>query len=246
MNLLFALDNYDHGTGGAEMSARALARQLAARGHQVQVLQRGDAIGSYDDGAVRVHTRPLPAARLFRDADRDTLRWNGLWRPFLEDFLAGQPVDLVLTQNRLLYSTVEVATDRGIPVVVFVRAFSMFCPTQFRARDALRECDRQCRQCLPWRLRLKYDTVRRNLEQYERGLRKAPLLVANSRYMQAVIRRFYDIPSEVVYPTVDLERYRGNGSARDSVLFVKPQYVKGLPIFLDLAARMPHTHFLVA
>jgi glycosyltransferase involved in cell wall biosynthesis len=246
MNILLSLDNYDHGTGGAEMAARALAHQLTARGHAVQVLQRADDIRRYDDGLIRVHTRPLPSAWLFRDADRDTLRWNRIWGPLLADFLRENPADLILTQNRLLYSTVDVAVERRIPVAVFAHAFSMFCPTQFRSRDALRECDRRCPECLPWRMRLKYGRVQENLASYERGLRRATLLCANSRYMQEVIRRFYGIDSAVVYPTADLDRYRADGGSRDSVLFVKPQYVKGLPILLAVAERAPDLHFLVA
>ena len=246
MNILFSLDNYDHGTGGAEMSMRALAHQLAARGHAVQVLQRADGIRRYDDGLIRVHTRPLPSGWLLRDADRDTLRWNRVWRPLLADFLRENPADLILTQNRLLYSTVDVAVERRVPVAVFVRAFSMFCPTQFRSRDALRECDRRCPKCLPWRMWLKYGRIQENLTSYEGGLRRATLLCANSRYMKEVIRRFYDIDAALVYPTVDLDRYQAEGANRDSVLFVKPQYVKGLPILLEVAERAPDLRFLVA
>jgi len=246
MTILFSLDNYDRGTGGAAMCARGLARRLAERGHRVHVLQRGEAVGAYDDGPVRVHTRPLPTPRVFRERDRDTLRWNRLWRPMLEDFLREHSTALVITQNRLLYSTVSVATERGLPVIVLVHAFSMFCPTQFRSREALHECDRGCKRCLPWRLRWKYGTTKQNLDRYEEGCRAATLLIANSRYTQSVIRRFYDIDSEVVYPTTDLQLHGVEGSGRDSVLFVKPQYVKGFPIFVEIARRMPDTRFLVA
>jgi len=246
MNLLFSLDNYDHATGGAEKSVRALAERLALRGHQVQVLQRGEGVGSYDHGPVRVHTRPLPSARLVRDRDRDTLRWNRAWRPMLDEFLDQHPTDLLLTQTRLLPSTVSAGESRGIPVVVFMRAFSMFCPLQFRSRDALTECDRGCRQCLPWGQRVKYGAIQRNLARYERGCRRASLLVANSRYMQAVIRRFYELDSVVVYPTTELDQYRTGDGNRESVLMAKPQHIKGLAIFLEVARRMPDTHFLVA
>jgi len=245
VKILFSLDNYDHGTGGAEMSIQALAHQLAARGHHVRVFQRDDSVGSYDDGPIRVHTCPLVNPRFIRDRDRDTQRWNRQWRPKLHEFIEEYPTDLIITQNRLLYSTVNVATNRNIPVIVFVRAFSMFCPMQFSSHEALSECTRQCKQCLPWRLRIKYGTIRRNLDKYEEGLRRATLIIANSHYMRKVIRRFYDIEVEVVYPTVDEKRYEWPTSERNRVLFVKPQYVKGLPIFIQVARRMPDTRFLV-
>ena len=246
MKILFSLDNYDHGTGGAEMSIQALAHQLATRGHEIKVLQRDEGVSSYDDGPVHVHTYPLTSPRFIRDRDRDTMRWNRLWGPKLNEFIEEYPADLIITQNRLLYSTVDVATKRNIPVAVFVRAFSMFCPMQFRTREALHECDRRCKECIPWRMRLKFKLIRRNLAQYEEGLRRGTLLLANSNYMRQVIRRFYDIEAEVVYPTVDEKHYETNTSGRDRVLFVKPQYVKGLPIFIQVARRMPDTRFLVA
>ncbi|HUT33824.1 MAG TPA: glycosyltransferase family 4 protein [Planctomycetota bacterium] len=246
MNILYSLDNYDHDTGGAGLAARALAQRLAALGHHVEVLQRGGGVTRYDDGPVRVHTRPLPRSWLFRDRDLDTLRWNEAWRPMLEDYLSRHCPDLVLTQNRLLVSTVDVSRARNIPVVVFVHAYSMFCLEAFVSRDPLSDCDRRCSQCLPWWSRLRYGWVQRNLDEYERAIRAAQLVVANSRYMQDVIRRFYGLEAEVVYPTADLEPCGGDAALRQSVLFVKPQQVKGLPIFLEIARRMPGTRFLVA
>jgi glycosyltransferase involved in cell wall biosynthesis len=64
--------------------------------------------------------------------------------------------------------------------------------------------------------------------------------------MRKVIQRFYDFQAEVVYPTVDEKCYELPSSKRDRILFVKPQYVKGLPIFIQVARRMPDTRFLVA
>ena len=247
MRILFSLDNYDHGSGGAERCVQALARALAGRGHHVQVLQEGGSTGCYDDGQVRVHTRHLPRPRLFRDRDRDTQRWNTHWRRLLETFLTEHPTDLVVTQNRLLPSSVNVAVDRGIPVVVLTHAYAMFCPTQFLTRDALSECDRDCRTCLPWRFRLKFRAVKRTLDEYEQAIRKADLVVANSGYVQRVIGRFYGVQAPVMYPTIDLGLYsvEGDPGQRGHILFVKPQYVKGLPIFVEVARRMPDRRFLV-
>ena len=135
MRVLFALDNYDHGSGGAEMAVRSLASALAERGHQVEVLQRDDVVKSYERGAIRIHTRPLPMPRLIRNRDRDTLRWNEFWSRILEDFLRDHPADLIITQNRVLYSTVEVARAHEIPVVVWGHAWGMLCPMQFKTRD---------------------------------------------------------------------------------------------------------------
>ena len=248
MNVLFSLDNYSHGTGGAERCVQALALAMAERGHSIRVLQEGREPASHDDGPVRVHTRPLPDPRFLRHRYRDTLRWNRHWRPLLEEFLSRHPTDLIVTQNRLLVSSVSAAADRGIPAVILVHAYAMFCPTQFRARDALAECSRDCKACLPWRLRMTFGAVQRALHEYEEAMRRASVVVANSQYVQKVIRRFYDIDAPVMYPTIDLRHYEveGDPDQREYTLFVKPQDIKGLPIFLEVAKRMQDRRFLVA
>lgn len=248
MNVTFSLDNYDHGTGGAEMCARAIAEHLVAHGHTVHVLQVSSDERQYEDKGVTIHTRTLPTSRLVRNRGRDTLRWNRAWRPVLERFLSTHPTDLLMTQNRLLYSSVSVARERGIPSVVYVLAYGMFCPTQFRFHDALSDCDKRCEQCLSLRERIRYGTTRQAMEQYEEAMRRADLIIACSGYVQQVIRRFYDLDSEVVYPGIELEDYRAEGdpAERGAILFIKPQYVKGFPIFCDVAKRMPERRFLVA
>ncbi|MCP4576582.1 MAG: glycosyltransferase family 4 protein, partial [Deltaproteobacteria bacterium] len=246
MKILFSVDNYDHGSGGAEKSAQTIARALAGRHHSVHVLQGGVGKRDYDDGPVRVHVRELPSPRFIRDRDRDTLYWNKKWRPILEKFLDENPSDLIITQNRLLYGTVDVAQKRGLPVVVFIRAFSMFCPTQFQFSDPFTQCDHQCPECLPLRFRFKWSLIKKNLREYENGLRNATLIFVNSRYMQQVLYRFYDLTAEVVYPVIDRHKYKVDSQARTRVLFVKPQTIKGFSIFQKIAEQMPDTPFMVA
>ena len=245
MKILFSLDNYDHGSGGAELAARGLCRGLATRGHELFVLQCGPERTSYDDGPVRVHTRPLDEPRLLRDRDRDALRWNRGWKPLLDAFLNEHPADLVVTQNRLLYSSVEIAARRQIPVIVWAHGYGMFCPEQFHDRDPL-ACGAACLQCLPWRRQLSRGVIRRNLAAYAEGLRNASLVLANSGYMQRVIEHQAGVASVVVYPMPDGPAAMDAGGPHDAVLFVKPQAIKGLAIFDRIARAMPETPFLVA
>jgi glycosyltransferase involved in cell wall biosynthesis len=184
--------------------------------------------------------------RLIRNRDRDTLRWNEFWSRILEDFLRNHPADLIITQNRVLYSTVEVARAHEIPVVVWGQAWGMLCPMQFKTRDPLRECTGKCRSCLPLRRRVFYNTVHRNLSAYEQGLRNATLVLSNSAYMQQVIRKLTGVESEVMYGMLEVKPFEVAEGSHDRVLFIKPQYVKGRPIFLEIAKRMPDTRFIVA
>lgn len=245
MRVLFALDNYDNGSGGAEICAQVLARALASRGHRVEVLQIDSTQRSYRDGDVEIHTRVLTRPRLVREAHRDALRANRSWRELVDHWLGENRPDLVITQQKLLYGTVDAALARGIPVVCFVHAFGMFCPTQFRDRDPLSECDLHCSACYPLRRRLLQAWTERNLESHRDGLRRASLVIANSRYVQGLLRQMLSIESSLVYPCTDLDRYRSEGGDHDRILFVKPQYVKGLPILTEIARRMPDTRFLV-
>ncbi|MBL7222639.1 MAG: glycosyltransferase family 4 protein [Candidatus Brocadiae bacterium] len=246
MNILLALDNYDHGSGGAEMSAQAIARQLAARGHAVHVLQADDATRTYDDGAVRVHTRALPARGWIKNRSRDTRRANDAWLPIVRGFVREHPTDLILTHGYLLISTVEAAAREGIPAIVFLRAYHPFCPDKFLTRDALTECRRDCARCLGWTRRLYLPAIQQSLDDYAAALRKASLLVANSHYMRQVIERFVGLAAEVLYPAVSPSLYEADPAERTCSLFIKPQKVKGLPIFLRVAAAMPDARFLVA
>ena len=67
--ILFALDNYDHGSGGAEKAAQSLARALAGRGRLVRLVQSGPVDESYADGPLQVHTLGLPDPGWIRDRD---------------------------------------------------------------------------------------------------------------------------------------------------------------------------------
>ena len=248
LNVLFSLDNYDHGSGGAEASAQGLARYLAQRGHRVDVLQRGESETAYDDGPVRVYTRPLPAGGPLESRQRRAAEWSRIWRERLDQRLRERGADLIVTHAQLVPASVDAARAHDIPVAAFVRAYRPFCPMQFKNRDPLRECTGGCLECLPWYRRVRAAALRRELEVQQRALKGATAVFANSRYVQDVIRKFLGIDAEVVYPAVDLS---GAEEARreeqgDAVLFVKPQLVKGFPIFLEVARRMPDTRFRVA
>ncbi len=245
MRILFALDNYDNGTGGAEMCVQVLARALASRGHRVEVLRSDATRRSYRDGDIEISTRVLRRPRLLREGHRDALRANAFWREIVDDWLAVNRPDLVITQQKLLYGTVDASVARGVPVVGFVHAFGMFCPRQFRDRDPLRDCDLHCRACYPLRRRMLQATIERDLESHRDGLRRASLVIANSRYVQTLLQQLLSIESSLVYPCTDLELYRSESGDHDRILFVKPQYVKGLPIASEIARRMPDTRFLV-
>jgi glycosyltransferase involved in cell wall biosynthesis len=243
MRICYSLDNYDRASGGAALAARGLARYLADLGHQLTILQPGSNSDYLDDN-IQVHARSLRRPYLYRHHDRDTLSWNRQWHKVVSDYLDNNPTDLLITQNRLLYSSVDAAADRGIPTMVWAHAYRIFCPDQFFRRDPLTQCSGDCQYCMGG---IFAQASRDNRAAYRDGLSRASLVIANSSYMSQVIRHLTDITSPVIYPTFDLENWQQPGAAdRDQVLFIKPQQRKGFSIFLDIARALPATRFVVA
>ena len=247
MKILFSVDNFDHGEGGAEKSTQTLSAMLAGAGHEATVLQTGEKRESYQRAGATVHFRHVGRPPVFHDRELRVLWQNHRWRPLLEGFLNDHPADLIFTQHRLSPATVAVARRRGVPVVSFVRAYSMFCPSQFRYHDALAECERRCFRCLPLRQKLKDPLVRAVVRMLRRALEDSDLVVANSDYVRRVVERFCRARVRVLSPPVVLESVRVEREAgADRILFIKPQEVKGLSVFASVARAMPEQRFLVA
>ncbi len=243
MRICFSLDNYDRAHGGAALAARGMARYLAELGHNVSIVQPG-LDSNYRDHDVEVHTRPLRRPYLYRQNDRDTLGWNRQWRKVIGDYLDSYATDLLVTQNRLLYSSVDAAAERGIPAVVWAHAYRIFCSDQFLHHDPLTECDADCSRCVSG---LFAHATRQNRAAYRQGLERANLVISNSDYMRRVIERFLGLTAPVVYPTFDIDHWAQPGNpGRESILFTKPLKRKGLPIFIDVAREMPDRNFVVA
>ncbi len=243
MRICFSLDNYDRGSGGAALAARELAGFLSGLGHEVHVLQPGRMARDYADGAVQVHARPLRSVRILHQHDRDTIAWNRIWRRVVDAFLDKYPTDLLLTQNRLLASSVASARAHGVPSVVWAHAYRIFCPTQFHHRDPLVQCSSRCDHCASG---VFARAVRSNKQAYTEALTDASLVLANSRYMQRLVRHFTGVAAPVVYPTFDLPAWQQGGeSRREGGLFIKPLGRKGLPLMLELARVQPQRQFIV-
>ncbi len=243
MRVCFSLDNYDRASGGAALAVRGLAHYLDELGHQVSILQPG-LDSNYRDGRIEVHTRPLRRPYLYRQNDRDTLGWNRQWQRVVGEYLDSYETDLLFTQNRLLYSSVDAARERGVPSVVWAHAYRLFCSDQFLRHDPLSECSGDCERCI--RGVFGY-AQRQNRAAYRQGLEQADLVIANSDYMRRVIEHLTGIDAPVVYPTFDMDDWAQPGTeGREKILFIKPLERKGLPIFLDVAREMPAKRFVVA
>jgi len=74
---------------------------------------------------------------------------------------------------------------------------------------------------------------------------EVPLVFCNSRAARDQIRKRYGIESEVLYPGIDLERYRTDTNTHEFITMINPMRSKGVLLFLRVAECLPHRRFLV-
>ncbi len=68
---------------------------------------------------------------------------------------------------------------------------------------------------------------------------------SNSADMASRVRAQYGIETPVIYPPIDVERFRTARPNPECVTFFNPIAIKGVETVLDVAARLPHRHFQV-
>ncbi len=231
MKILFSLDNYRKPSGGADRAARATRDALVRLGHEVRLLT------------------PDFAPGLIRDGEWLTWRWNSIWQSTVRQSLAAWRPDLLLTQNRLAPASVFASREAGVPSVIFFHGYRCLSPTFFEGEDAL-SAPAVSFWRAPWRCRLKWPLVRHCLSLYEKAYGRADVIIANSRYSAAVIKRFYGRDVEVLYPIFDLTSSENRDAAASPsptapLLFIKPQRIKGLAIVAEVARLLPQRRFRV-
>lgn len=140
--------------------------------------------------------------------------------------------DAIIAGFTLIHDAVKIGHARDIPVVGWMNSYE-YCPPTAQEIQA-------------WHL----THAHRYPAPAERAfaLRHADALVVNSRFVQARLERMTGARAQVIYPAFD---------ARE-ILFSRraytPAYIlgicgyphKGADIFLELARRFPHEHFLLA
>ncbi len=219
--------------GGANKANRLLLEGLAARGH--------------DCRAVALATAAQGAGT--RDAFLVELANRGL------EVTASAPgVDVFRTDGVEVHAVSDPA--RLLPVVADqIKTFAPDCvilshagPAQALLETALDSAPSRLVYLAHTTLWLPFGPGSFHPDPSETGLlRRAAAVVAVSRFGRDYLKRWGGLDSEVLAfpmfgpgPFPDLGRFD-----RGSVTLVNPSSVKGLPIFLDLAARFPDLPFAV-
>lgn len=251
MRIIWALDKYTRGTGGAVFSARGIAGALDAAGHDVRVLEvaQQGALPSPEPDRNEIELKAYPLTHLMgiRDGHFNLLHWTRRWRPLIDREIVAFSPDVVLTQNVLAPASVAAARAAGIPVILFFRGYGCLAPGFFYNRDALSN-GRPGFQSQPLRRKLKWPLVLHALSLYREAYAAADTVVANSRYTARVIERFFEREADVLYPVLDLTdgEERPSISREGPILMIKPSRVKGADVLAAVALASPNREFSVA
>lgn len=75
-----------------------------------------------------------------------------------------------------------------------------------------------------------------------------PTCISNSKFIQNNIKKKYEVDSHLLYPAINIDRYISSSEQKAenekfTVLFINPNQVKGLNIFLQLAKHFTNINF---
>lgn len=131
--VLLVTDSFPPGSGGSGWSTFALAHQLRARGHLVDVVHAipGDTTGlrhtEYEGIRVTQFLQRVPNRPVVRNVLKNEWMWAALGR-YLDARLAAEPVDILHAQHVMTtVATVRAGQRAGVPVVATVRDYWPVC-----------------------------------------------------------------------------------------------------------------------
>ena len=141
-------------------------------------------------------------------------------------------------------ASVDAAREFGIPVIVYLHNYEHFCPYLFKSYNPLTTPKEIRRKFWPWSVRVQQPFVHLLLQWHERALRKADLIIANSKSMAKILQHYYTLDAKILFPIIDIERYavKKKGNA---ITFINPIKAKGVEVFIKIAKRIPQKQFLV-
>jgi glycosyltransferase involved in cell wall biosynthesis len=206
-----------HNLGGAGEVAHLVAREVAARGHQVLVVSgavRRDEARPYrlDGMAVRRVWAPVPAALRLHLSMAHPLALAQVRR-----LAAAFRPDIVHAHNvheRLSFAALAAARAGGAPLVLTAHDYLLFCLTKFlcaggsvRYTASPRDCP-HCRHIrrVPGRNRAVHAIVRRQAA--------AVACISHAQRAALAANGYADVPLEVVYNGIDPQAPAADAAAR--------------------------------
>lgn len=247
MKILLSMENFYPAMGGAELSMKTLA-ELLGKNHEVDILCSGKRDEDVQEGNAIIHIRkikkklgpeciPEPGwLNLFHSQNQ----WMGILKYLIKD---NRP-DIILTQLNFSPPTVDIAISENIPTMLFIRSYEHFCPIGFLEKDPFL-CNRSCWHCVSPFSKIQYPVIKALLNRHKKALIGASLVLANSSYASKIVRKFYNVHADVLYPIIDLKRYETKVINRRYLLFVGTGEHKGIKFLPKIANKMMDKEFLL-
>ncbi|MCK4352411.1 glycosyltransferase family 4 protein [candidate division WOR-3 bacterium] len=166
------------------------------------------------------------------------------WEKVIDKEVKEIKPDLILTQLVLSTLSIKIAQKYAISSFVFLHSYEPFC---FNAFVNGTDCDKKCFKCFKTpKEKIKHIFYKEELRWYKFVLKKATLVISNSKFMRDLCKRWYGIESTVISPFIQLKDYLcNNSSLREKVTFIIPEVIKGAKIFLELSKILKSRKFLV-
>ena len=222
MKIAFVGRNILKPHGGAELSALLLLRELL-KSHKVLLFEIVSKTCVADQHSEWSNRHEWIQSKIFQwriaPYELRCLACELLLNKELEKWCNDIKPDMVLMQH--FFSTA--VGRKGIPTIVFIRddsGINISAPLLSKLYN------------------MPFAALRR------RQIRRADLVVANSKFTAEVLQNFR-IQSEVIYPFIETENYKIHGKFNPKyITFIRPEPWKGLEIALSIAKRMPGEKFL--
>ncbi len=251
MKILLSMENFYSAIGGAELSIKKMVEMLG-KDHKVEILCSGKKNKDIQGENVIVHVRKIKKklGPGWLPESIPELEWLNLlhnqnqWRVILKYFIKDNRPDIILTQLNFSPPTIDIALSENIPTILFIRSYEHFCPVGFLKKDPF-VCNRSCWHCISPFSKIQYPVIKALLNRHKKALMRADLVLANSTYVNKVVRRFYNIHVDVLYPLIDLKKYKTEIMDKKYLLFVGGSEHKGIKFLLKIANKMMDKEFLL-
>jgi glycosyltransferase involved in cell wall biosynthesis len=143
-------------------------------------------------------------------------------------------VDVVVTQLIWTPKATSIAEKYNKKCVAFIRSYENVCRIVFSDPQFHADCGQKCTGC-------KHKIT--GYEPQGMALRKADLIISNSRWMKLFLHERHGLQSEVVYPFINFDDYKIENNTRKYIAMNQMSYAKGADVFLEIARSLPTENF---
>lgn len=165
-------------------------------------------------------------------------RWQ--WRRKVRPVFMDAEHDILISQGEVGPAAVRMAAEAGTPSMLFIRSLQVTGTEKFDARAG----SLSNFSYTDFGGKIQFPFLLRNVSEYRNAIQTADIVVANSEFTAAEIRKRFGVESEVIYPPIRLSDYRVTPDPEGHITMVNPRSRdKGVDIFLDIAETLSQETF---